>query len=100
MESKVQWEPAYAFAKIFPLMTRWQLINLIELPLEQRFTTPGTFVPEKIKKVRNIRSVASFEVLWLDKYDVLEGRILTDPDSNQEDNEEETQNTLTELGKE
>ncbi|OXU21375.1 hypothetical protein TSAR_005298 [Trichomalopsis sarcophagae] len=97
MEKNVAWEPAYAFAKIFPLVTRWQLLNLIEFPIEQRLTTPGVFVPEKIKKIRNIKSVASYEILWLDRDDILEGLTLTSPESNREDDEEESPDALSEL---
>lgn len=98
METKGLWEPAYAFAKIFPLVTRWQLINLIELPLEQRLVAPGVFFPEKIRKIRNIRSVASYEILWLDKDDILEGHTLMAPASNDESEEGENPDALAKLG--
>ncbi|XP_058802865.1 flap endonuclease GEN [Phymastichus coffea] len=96
MERKVQWEASYTFAKIFPLMTRWQLLNLIEFPIEQRLTKSGVFVPEKIKKIRNIRSVASYEILWLDRDNILKGLILTPPECNKE-NDEEYPDALSEL---
>ena len=89
MDRKVLWEPAYAFAKIFPLVTRWQLLNLIDYPIAQRLLVPKTFAPEKIKKIRNIRSVASYEILWLDKDKLLDGLTWMRPDSEKENEEEE-----------
>ncbi|CAB0032840.1 unnamed protein product [Trichogramma brassicae] len=97
MDRKVAWEPSYAFAKIFPLATRWQLVNLIEYPIQQRLNISGVFFPEKIKKIRNIRSVASYEILWFDKDKLLDGLYLNAPNSNDDLSEEENSDKLTEL---
>lgn len=97
MERKVQWDASYAFAKIFPLMTRWQLINLIVLPAEVRLVQSNMFIPKQIKKIRNIRSIASYEILWIDKDNLLDGLILTSQDSEKENDEEDPAN-LSELG--
>ncbi|KAJ8683429.1 hypothetical protein QAD02_019221 [Eretmocerus hayati] len=93
----LQWEPSYAFAKIFPLMTRWQLKNLIEFPLQQRLNSKNIFIPEKIKKIRNIRGVASYEILWIDKDHILEGLVLTTPESDKENDDDENSEPSTEL---
>ncbi|XP_076751571.1 XPG-like endonuclease isoform X2 [Xylocopa sonorina] len=64
MERHLSWEPQYAFEKIFPVVTRWQLEHLPNISIDTRLTIPDLFVPKAIKKVRNIRSVASYEVIW------------------------------------
>lgn len=103
MEKVLQWEQVYAFQKIFPLMTRWQLLHLTELPLERRLSASDVFVPEKIKKTKCPKGVASYEILWTDKHNLLEGLSLNKPASDNEkeneDEDEETPNVLSELGK-
>ncbi|OAD54035.1 Flap endonuclease GEN [Eufriesea mexicana] len=64
MERHLSWEPQYAFEKMFPLITRWQLIHLPNISAEERLRIPDLYIPEAIKKVRNIRSVASYEIIW------------------------------------
>lgn len=103
MERVLQWEQIYAFQKIFPLMTRWQLLNLTKLPLEQRLTASNVFVPEKIKKTKCPRGVASYEILWIDKNDILKGLNLTstslDNENRNKDEDEENLNVSSELCK-
>jgi hypothetical protein len=100
MERKVLWESNYAFAKIFPLMTRWQLLNLIKLPFEQRLSISDVFIAEKIIKIRNIRCTASYEILWLDKDNLLKelnlAALNNEEDVNAEDNNSDC---ILELGK-
>lgn len=72
MERKLCWEPQYAFEKIFPLVTRWQLIHIPNISVESRLTMPDLFVPEAIKKVRNIRSVASYEIIWKTDHHIIQ----------------------------
>ncbi|XP_046141266.1 flap endonuclease GEN [Osmia bicornis bicornis] len=64
VERHLCWEPQYAFEKIFPLATRWQLLYLPNISIENRLSIPDLFIPEKIKKIRNIRSVACYEIIW------------------------------------
>ena len=64
MERYLSWEPQYAFEKIFPLVTRWQLVHLPGISADNRLTMFDLYIPEAIKKVRNIRSVASYEIIW------------------------------------
>ncbi|XP_031842056.1 XPG-like endonuclease isoform X2 [Nomia melanderi] len=72
MERHLSWEPQYAFEKIFPLVTRWQLLHLPNISLENRLSVPDLFVPEAIKKIRNIRSIASYEIIWQNEHDIIE----------------------------
>lgn len=95
VEKNLQWEPSYAFAKIFNLATRWQLLNLIEFPIKDRFNIPGVFVPNKIRKKRKVRSIASYEILWEDRHNILDGRFLI-PTSDKE-NDEDFSDNLSEL---
>ncbi|XP_011505629.1 PREDICTED: flap endonuclease GEN [Ceratosolen solmsi marchali] len=97
MERKGLWEPNYAFTKIFPLMTRWQLLNLIKLPFEQRISAPGIFIAEKIRKKRNIRSIASYEILWLDKDNLLKELNLVDVNGEGKNEENDDSNSIFEL---
>ncbi|CAL7945674.1 unnamed protein product [Xylocopa violacea] len=64
MERHLSWEPQYAFEKIFPVVTRWQLEHLPNISTDTRLTISDLFIPKAIKKVRNIRSVASYEIIW------------------------------------
>ncbi|XP_043252508.1 flap endonuclease GEN [Colletes gigas] len=72
MEKHLSWEPQYAFEKVFPLATRWQLIHIPNISIENRLLNSDLFIPECIKKIRNIRSVASYEIIWQTKHDVIE----------------------------
>ena len=76
MERHVIWETEYAYAKILPLLTRWQVRHLSEIPHDRRLSLPGLLIPERIKKPRNIRSVASYEIVWMDKEGIFEGMTL------------------------
>lgn len=77
MERHVAWETEYAYAKILPLVTRWQVRHLAEIPDERRLSIPGLLIPERIKKPRNIKSVASYEIVWKDEKGLFEGMTLT-----------------------
>lgn len=72
MERHLCWEPQYAFEKIFPLATRWQVLYLPNISIENRLSIPDLFIPEKIKKIRNIRSVACYEIIWKTDHAVIE----------------------------
>ncbi|KAG7190391.1 hypothetical protein KM043_006499 [Ampulex compressa] len=72
MERHLSWEPQYAFEKIFPLVTRWQLTHLIHISVDNRLSIPNLFFPETIRKIRNIRSVASYELLWRNDHAIIE----------------------------
>ncbi|XP_066595635.1 flap endonuclease GEN [Prorops nasuta] len=71
MEVYLAWEPEYAFDKVFPLATRWQLIHLPNISLENRLSITNLFKPHQILKTRNIRCVASYEILWEDEHNIL-----------------------------
>ncbi|KAL2716187.1 flap endonuclease GEN [Vespula squamosa] len=60
------WDPQYAFEKIFPLATRWQLRYLPNISSDMYFSINNLFIPERIKKVRNIKSIANYEIIWTD----------------------------------
>ena len=88
MERRLAWEPEYAFAKIFPLTTRWQLRHFANIPPQNRILMRGLMVPEKIKKIRNIKGVASYEIIWIDKDKVLEGLTLGKTSDKENDSDE------------
>lgn len=72
MEKHLCWEPQYAFEKIFTLTTRWQLLHLPDFTLDERLSISNLFIPDQIKKIRNIRSTASYEIIWKKEHSVLE----------------------------
>ncbi|XP_078048267.1 XPG-like endonuclease [Augochlora pura] len=72
MEKHLTWEPQYTFEKLFPLVTRWQLLHLSNISPDDRLSIPNLFLPEAIKKIRNIRSVASYEVIWQNDHSIVE----------------------------
>ncbi|XP_076179460.1 XPG-like endonuclease isoform X3 [Ptiloglossa arizonensis] len=72
MEQHLSWEPQYAFKKIFPLVTRWQLLHLPNISVEDRLLISDLFIPEVIKKIRNIRSVACYEINWQNEHNIIE----------------------------
>lgn len=72
MNKHLCWEPQYAFEKIFTLTTRWQLVHLSNLTLDERLSIPDLFIPDTIKKIRNIRSVASYEIVWKKEHSAIE----------------------------
>jgi len=71
MNKYVCWEPQYAFDKIFTLITRWQLLHLPNLTLDERLSMTDLFIPDSIKKIRNIRSIASYEIIWKKEHDAI-----------------------------
>ncbi|XP_017875579.1 flap endonuclease GEN isoform X3 [Ceratina calcarata] len=72
MEKHLSWEPQYAFEKIFPLATRWQVVHLPNISISHRVLMPDLFVPDTIKKIRNIRCVASYEIIWNNNHYIVE----------------------------
>lgn len=72
MNKHLCWEPQYAFEKIFILTTRWQLVHLPNLTLDERSSISDLFIPDEIKKIRNIRSIASYEIIWKKEHSVIE----------------------------
>ncbi|XP_072759243.1 flap endonuclease GEN [Anoplolepis gracilipes] len=72
MEKHLCWEPQYAFEKIFTLTTRWQLLHLPNFTLNERLSMSNLFIPDQIKKIRNIRSIASYEIIWKKEHSVIE----------------------------
>ncbi|XP_076383417.1 XPG-like endonuclease [Megalopta genalis] len=72
MEKHLTWVPQYTFEKLFPLVTRWQLLHLPNISLDDRLSIPDLFLPGTIKKIRNIRSVASYEIIWQNDHSIVE----------------------------
>ncbi|XP_025263208.1 flap endonuclease GEN isoform X2 [Camponotus floridanus] len=72
MEKHLCWEPQYAFEKIFTLTTRWQLLHLSDFTPAERLSMSNLFIPDQIKKIRNIRSIASYEIIWKKEHSVIE----------------------------
>ncbi|TGZ46517.1 flap endonuclease GEN [Temnothorax longispinosus] len=72
MNKYLCWEPQYAFEKIFTLTTRWQLLHLPDLTPDERFSMTDLFIPDNIKKIRNIKSIASYEIIWKKEHTVIE----------------------------
>lgn len=66
------WDPQYAFEKIFILTTRWQLLHLPNLTHDKRLSVSNLFIPDEVRKIRNIRSVACYEIIWKKEHDVIE----------------------------
>ncbi|KAL0129467.1 hypothetical protein PUN28_001626 [Cardiocondyla obscurior] len=64
MDKHVCWKPQYAFEKIFALTTRWQVLHLPDFTIHERLSMTDLFIPDYIKKIRNIRSIASYEIIW------------------------------------
>ncbi|XP_015173897.1 PREDICTED: flap endonuclease GEN isoform X2 [Polistes dominula] len=89
VDKYLTWEPQYAFEKIFPLVTRWQLRNLPNISSDMHFSVNNLFVPEKIKKVRNIKSVASYEIIWTDVTGIREKLKIYHDVSDKENNDDE-----------
>ncbi|KAK5638042.1 hypothetical protein RI129_012337 [Pyrocoelia pectoralis] len=50
----LQWEHIYAFEKFLPILTRWHL----------SVRTATSLVPRCIKKVRHLKGVPGYEVIW------------------------------------
>ncbi|XP_014203647.1 flap endonuclease GEN [Copidosoma floridanum] len=71
MERVVQWDAAYALSKILPIFTRWQIKHLIDIPEDERADEPNIIIPERIKKVKTVKGVPSFEILWQDNLDIV-----------------------------
>lgn len=72
MEKHLCWEPQYAFEKIFTLTTRWQLLHLPDFTPAKRLSMSNLFIPNQIIKIRNIRSIASYEILWKKEHSIVE----------------------------
>ncbi|KYQ48335.1 Flap endonuclease GEN [Trachymyrmex zeteki] len=92
MNKYVCWEPQYAFEKIFTLITRWQLLHLPNFTLDERLSITDLFIPDSIKKIRNIRSIASYEIIWKKEHAVIKmlkeykKQINENGDENDDDN--------------
>lgn len=61
----LEWEELYAFEKIFPILTRWQLLNFEKV---QKGVVKNIFSPDYIKKIRNPKGVPSYEIIWTDPH--------------------------------
>lgn len=97
MNKHLCWEPQYAFEKIFTLTTRWQLLHLPDFTLDQRLSMTNLFIPDNIKKIRNIRSIASYEIIWKKEHSVLEMLKEYKEQTNQNDDDDVDDNLLTSI---
>lgn len=66
MGRHLEWREIYAFQKVFPLLTRWQLEQKSAHHISQ--SNRGFVEPALIKKKRSPRSVLSYEILWRDEH--------------------------------
>lgn len=89
MEKYLCWDPQYAFEKIFTLTTRWQLLHLPKLTLDKRLCIPNLFIPDEIRKIRNIRSIASYEIIWKKEHSVIEMLKNYKEKNNDDDNDDD-----------
>jgi len=96
MNKYLCWEPQYAFEKIFTLTTRWQLVHLPGFTLE-RLSTLDLFIPDKIKKIRNIRSIASYEIIWKKEHSAIEMLKEYKELANQSDDDNDDNDLLTSI---
>lgn len=56
------WDEVYAFEKILPILTRWQVSN----PQIIRNNPKNILTPDRIKKARTPKGVPSYEIIWSD----------------------------------
>ncbi|XP_018351110.1 PREDICTED: flap endonuclease GEN isoform X3 [Trachymyrmex septentrionalis] len=97
MNKYVCWEPQYAFEKIFTLITRWQLLHLPNLTLDERLSMTDLFIPDSIKKIRNIRSIASYEIIWKKEHDAIKMLKEYKEQINENDDNDVDNNLLTSI---
>lgn len=97
MNKHVCWEPQYAFEKIFTLITRWQLLHLPDFTLDERLSMTDLFIPDSIKKVRNIRSIASYEIIWEKEHTVIKMLKEYKEQTNENDDDDVDDNLLTSI---
>lgn len=68
----MQWNELYCFQKILPLFTRWQMSAVKFAPEKQL----DIFLqPDFIKKKRNPKGIASYEIVWNDAHNMFHGLI-------------------------
>ncbi|XP_035733716.1 flap endonuclease GEN-like [Vespa mandarinia] len=92
VDKYLSWDPQYAFDKIFPLVTRWQLRYLPNISSDMYLSINNLFIPEKIKKVRNIKSIASYEIIWTDTTGIREKLKMYYDMSDKENNSDDITN--------
>lgn len=99
MNKHICWEPQYAFEKIFTLITRWQLLHLPDFTLDERLSLTDLFIPDSIKKIRNIRSIASYEIIWKKEHTVIKmlKEYKEQTNENDENDDDADDNLLTSI---
>lgn len=65
MGRHLEWNEIYAFQKVFPLLTRWQMK---QSATQITHSSYGFVVPSFIKKTRNPKAVPSYEIVWKDEH--------------------------------
>ncbi|XP_063982403.1 flap endonuclease GEN [Diachasmimorpha longicaudata] len=58
------WDVSYTFKHVLPLVTRWQILNFMDIPPELRPSDPDILIPAEIKKKKKPRAVLSFQIEW------------------------------------
>ena len=69
MKNKLGWIESYTFIKVFPLLTRFQILyrlNMLELDVDDVLSLSDTsiFQPVSIKKIRIRQAKQYYEVEW------------------------------------
>lgn len=66
MGRQLEWSEIYAFQKVLPLLTRWQLQQKNATTVSQ--SQKGFLSPSFIKKKRNPKAIPCYEIIWKDEY--------------------------------
>lgn len=88
----LQWPEIYCFRKFFPILTRWQILNVNRL--KDSFSVINYITPKEIIKKRTVKGVPSLELLWIDENGTFNGLI---PDNQIKELLEENPNGIKEI---
>lgn len=66
MGRQLEWSEIYAFQKVLPLLTRWQLEQRSAVSVSQ--SQRGFVMPAFIKKRRAPKAIPCYEIVWKDEY--------------------------------
>lgn len=64
LNKKLKWKSDYTIEKVIPILTRWNVENLINIDLKLSIDTSSLIIPKRIKKIRNIQSISNYEIEW------------------------------------
>ncbi|GLV36920.1 XPG-like endonuclease [Carabus blaptoides fortunei] len=92
------WEEIYAFEKLLPILTRWQIMNFEVIANKVKRNSLSEhreiLFPSFIKKIRNPKGIQSYEIIWEDRYSYFENLI---PDEQLEEYSNNKNNSLESL---